>query len=50
MQEPSYIEIVLLLPGQRSGTDELPEDLKTEPSLNAFKKKIKTINFCIDNT
>ena len=30
--------------------NELPEDLKTEPSLNAFKKKIKTINFCIDNT
>ena len=30
--------------------NELPEDLKTEPSLNAFKNKIKTINFCIDNT
>ena len=30
--------------------NELPEDLKTEPSLIAFKKKIKTINFCIDNT
>ena len=30
--------------------NKLREDLKTEPSLNAFKKKIKTINFCIDNT
>ena len=27
----------------------LPDDLKKEPSLNAFKKKIKFINFCIDN-
>ena len=30
--------------------NKLPEDLKTEPSLNAFRKKLKTINFCIDNT
>ena len=30
--------------------NELPVDLKKEPSLNAFKKKIKTINLCIDNT
>ena len=28
----------------------LPEDLKREQSLSTFKKKIKTINFCIDNT
>ena len=30
--------------------NELPEDFKTEPLLNAFQKEIKTINFCIDNT
>ena len=28
----------------------LPEDFKTAPSLNAFKRKIKSYNFGIDNT
>ena len=30
--------------------NELPEDFKTAPSLNAFKRKIKSYNFGIDNT
>ena len=30
--------------------NELPGDLKNVSSLNAFKKKIKTVNFCIDKT
>ena len=30
--------------------NELPEDFKTAPSLNAFKRKIKSYNFDIDNT
>ena len=30
--------------------NEIQKDFKTEPSLNAFKKKTKTINFCIGNT
>ena len=30
--------------------NELPEDFKTALSLNAFKRKIKSYNFGIDNT
>ena len=29
--------------------NDLPDDLKNKPYLNAFKKRIKHINFCIDN-
>ena len=49
MLEPSRTETVLLLPERKSGMN-FQKMLKLHHHLNAFKRKIKSYNFGIDNT